>query len=77
MFHLMDKEIDRSLLEAYSRGEISRRDISDRMRKEIGFGDLLGALHAHGLPLPRFPSDPDSVGVKLIKRLAERAPRVG
>jgi hypothetical protein len=77
MFHLMDKEIDRSLLEAYSRGEISRRDISDGMRKEIGFGDLLAELHANGLPLPRFPSHPDSAGVKLIKRLAERAPRVG
>jgi hypothetical protein len=31
MFRLMDKEIDRSLLEAYSRGEISRREIADRM----------------------------------------------
>jgi hypothetical protein len=77
MFHLMDKEIDRSLLEAYSRGEISRREIGDRMQMEIGFGDLLAALHANGLTLPRFPSHPDSVGVKLIKRLAERAARVG
>ncbi len=75
--HIMDKVIDPSLLEAYSRGEISRREISDRMQMEIGFGDLLAALHAHGLPLPRFPSHPDSVGVKLIKRLAERARRVG
>ena len=41
------------------------------------YGDLLAALHANGLPLPRFPSHPDSVGVKLIKRLAERANRVG
>jgi hypothetical protein len=77
MFQAMNIEIDRSLLEAYSRGEISRRDISDRMQIEIGFGDLLAALHSHGLPLPRFPSHPDSVGVKLIKRLAERTPRVG
>ena len=71
----MEKPIDRSLLEAYSRGEISRREISDRMQTEVGFGDLLAALHANRLPLPRFPSHPDSVGVKLIKRLAERAPR--
>jgi hypothetical protein len=35
----MDKEIDRSLLEAYSRGEMSRREIGDRMQMEIGFGD--------------------------------------
>jgi len=73
----MDTEIDRSLLEAYSRGEISRRDISARLQMEVSFGDLLGALHAHGLPLPRFPAHPDSAGVKLIRRLAERAPRVG
>jgi hypothetical protein len=72
----MDTKIDRSLLEAYSRAEISRRDISDRTGVEVKFGDLLAALHAEGLPLPRFPTHPDSPGVKLIKRLAERAPRV-
>jgi hypothetical protein len=72
----MDAKIDRSLLEAYSRGEISR-DISDRLDAEVSFGDLLASLHAHGLPLPRFPAHPDSEGVKLIRRLAERAPRVG
>ena len=42
----MDMKIDRSLLEAYSRGEISRRDIGDRMDAEVRFGDLLAALHA-------------------------------
>ena len=73
----MDTKIDASLLQAYSRGEISRRDISDRLNTEISFGELLGALHAHRLPLPRFPAHPDSVGVKLIRRLAERAPRAG
>ena len=73
----MDAKIDLSLLQAYSRGEISRRDIGDRVGREISFGELLGALHAHGLPLPRFPAHPDSVGVKLIRRLAERAARAG
>ena len=73
----MDAKIDSSLLRGYSRGEISRRDISDRLNREISFGELLGALHAHRLPLPRFPAHPDSVGVKLIRRLAERAPRAG
>jgi hypothetical protein len=47
------------------------------MQMEVGFADLLAALHAHGLPLPRFPAHPDSLGVQLIKRLAERARRVG
>jgi hypothetical protein len=71
----MDMKIDRALLEAYSRGEISRLDISNRMDAEVRFGDLLAALHAEKLPLPRFPSDPNSPGVQLIKRLAERAAR--
>ena len=73
----MDTEIDPALLEAYSRGEISRRDISDRLDREVSFGELLGALHAQRLPLPRFPAHPDSAGVKLIRRLAERARRAG
>jgi hypothetical protein len=68
-------KIDRSLLEAYSRAEISRREISDRLDAKVGFGDLLAALHAEGLPLPRFPSNRNSPGVQLIKRLAERAAR--
>ncbi len=71
----MDVKIDRSLLEAYSRGEISRRDISDRMDTEVRFGDLFMALCEAGLPLPRFPCDRNSPGVQLIKRLAERAAR--
>ena len=70
----MDMKIDRALLEAYSRGEISRRD-SERLDTEVRFGDLLAALHAEKLPLPRFPAHPDAPGMKLIRRLAERAAR--
>jgi hypothetical protein len=73
----MDTGIDPTLLRAYSRGEISRRDIGDGLNREVSFGELLGALHAHRLPLPRFPSRPDSIGVKLIRQLAERALRAG
>jgi hypothetical protein len=71
----MDKKIDRSLLEAYSCGEISRRDISNKMDVEVRFGDLFMALCEVDLPLPRFPCDRSSPGVQLIKRLAERAAR--
>ena len=48
-------KIDRSLLEAHSRAEISRREISDRLGEEVSFGDLLAALHAEGLPRGRSP----------------------
>jgi hypothetical protein len=69
--------ISKDLLEAYSRGEITRRDIEARVDKAVNFGQLLMQLHEHNLPWPRFPSDRQSVGVQLIKRLAERAPHVG
>jgi len=71
----MPETIDRGLLEAYSRGEITRREIEERTGEIVGFGALLMQLHAHRLPLPRIPSDPQSPGVQLIKRLAERGAR--
>jgi hypothetical protein len=70
--------IERALLESYSRGEITRREIEERTGHEVRFGTLLGQLHQHGLPLPRVRSDPRSPGVRLIQQLAERAaPRAG
>ncbi len=61
------------LLQAYSRGEITRHEIEEQSQQAISFGTLLGMLHQHRLPLPRFRSDPQSVGVGLIRQLAERA----
>lgn len=69
--------IEKDLLEAYSRGEITRREIAERTGREVSFGTLLGQLHARRLPLPRVPSDPHSPGVQLIRRLAARGGRVG
>jgi len=69
----METEIDPALLAAYSRGEITRREIGERTGQEIGFGPLLAQLHAHGLKLPRLRSNPPSPGIDLIRRLAERA----
>ena len=69
----MTVSIDRTLLESYSRGEMTRREIGERTGAEISFGFLLGQLHEHGLPLPRIPSDPQSPGVRLVKELVERA----
>ena len=68
----MDSAISLDLLDAYSRGEISRRDIGERLKTELSFGDLFGALLEHKLPLPRFPAHPGSPGVELIRRLAAR-----
>ena len=73
----MASDIDLELLTAYSRGEITRRDIEARVGEAVGFGPLLMQLHAHGLKLPRFPSDRSSPGFQLLRRLAERARDAG
>jgi len=71
----MPAEIEISLLEAFSRGEITRKEIEEQTGEAVSFSELLGQLHAHRLPLPRIPTDPQSPGVQLVKRLAERALR--
>jgi len=73
----MDATISLALLEAYSRGEISRREISDQLNTEVKFGDLFSALLDAGLPLPRFPAHPGSPGVEIIRRLAARGRHAG
>jgi hypothetical protein len=77
MERIMDVVITRDLLEAYSRAEISRRDIAERLQAEVSFGALFSALLDNGLPLPRFPTHPDSPGVQLIKSLAARGANGG
>lgn len=67
--------IERSLLEAYSRGEITRREIEERLGQAVRFGALLGELHANGLPLPRVPSDPNSPGRRLLSEIMGRTAR--
>jgi hypothetical protein len=68
----MDSDIPADLLRAYSQREMTRREIAERVDQEVSFGDLLGALHRHGLKLPRVLSDPQSLGVRLIHDLAVR-----
>lgn len=73
----MPLTIPQDLLEAYSQGRLTRREVADRLGTSVGFGDLLDALHRHGLPLPRIPADPGSPGVSLIRDLASRTARAG
>ena len=65
--------LDKSLVEAYSQGKMTRREIQDQTDQIIGFGFLLGQLHKYNLPLPRFPVDRQSEGVQLIKQLTQKA----
>jgi hypothetical protein len=48
--------IDGPLIEAYSRGELDRPEISARIGRTVSTADLILALRAADLPLPRFPS---------------------
>ncbi len=69
----MNVEISKDLLAAYSRAEITRKEIEERIGAPVSFGALLGQLHRSGLPFPRIKSDPQSPGIQLIQRLAEGA----
>ncbi|MBV9735455.1 MAG: hypothetical protein JO209_06055 [Acidisphaera sp.] len=73
----MPGKIGRALLESYSRGEVTRREIGERIGEPVGFGALLMQLHEQRLPLPRVPSDPQSPGVQLVKWLVQKANRAG
>jgi len=68
---------ERQTIEAYSRGDISRAELGRLMGKEVDFVDALQMLRRQHLPLPHRPSDPQSVGVELIRQLASRAARHG
>lgn len=69
----MSDNVDMALLEAYSRGDLTRREVEARSGRTISFGQLLAMLHESRLPLPRLRSDPPSPGIELVRQLAERA----
>lgn len=73
---MTDAEI-RSAFEAFSRGEISRPDLGRCIGEDLSFGETLRRLRMFGLPLPRFQSDRNSPGVRLVRDLASRRPRGG
>lgn len=66
-------ELPIELLEGFSRGTLTRREIQERIGQPLRFGELLAELHAHNLPLPRLPADADSPGFRMVQQLVERA----
>jgi hypothetical protein len=78
MSNQIDVAGEAEIIGVFSRGEITRQEVGDhRLGEPISFGELLMKLHEHRLPLPRFPSDRNSEGAQLIKRLAMRAANGG
>ena len=64
--------IQKSPLECYSAGEISRLDLGKLLGEPISFGDMLMLLHAEKLPLPRYGKTFNPEGVALLRYWAER-----
>jgi hypothetical protein len=73
MENKLTEALDKTLVEAYSQGKITRHEIQNQTNQIIGFGFLLGQLHYYNLPLPRFPVDRQSLGVQLVKQLTQKA----
>jgi len=48
--------IDRPMIEAYSRGELDRQEIAARLGHPVSVADLILALRAAHLPMPRYPT---------------------
>ncbi len=64
--------IQKTPLERFSAGEISRIDLGKLLGEPISFGDMLMMLHAEKLPLPRYGRPFNPKGIELIRQLASR-----
>lgn len=70
----MEKKIPTPLLEAFSFGRITRKDIEEETGQIVRFGQLLDQLHAQSLPLPRFPANPEKA--QIVADLLRGGPHV-
>lgn len=66
-------KIPPDLLRAYSKGQLTRRELAERIGEPLTFGQVLQELQETGLPLPRIPSDPRSAGVQVVRELTIQA----
>jgi hypothetical protein len=61
---------NRSPLERFSAGEISRIDLGKLLGSPISFGDMLMMLHENNLPLPQYGRPFNPRGIKMVRDLA-------
>lgn len=69
--------IDQHLIEAYSRGELDRHAIAARLGRPVSVADLILALRAAHLPLPRYPSSLTAEDQAWLTRWLSQAPEHG
>lgn len=68
--------IQKSPLERFSAGEITRRQLGHLLDEQISFGEALMKLHEHNLPLPRYGRPFNAKGIEAL-RMALRQARGG
>lgn len=64
--------MQKSPLERFSAGEISRNELGKLLGAPISFGDVLMQLHEHHLPLPRYGKTFNPEGVALLRSWIDR-----
>ncbi len=69
--------IDRPLIEAYSRGDLDRQEIAARLGHAVSVADLILALRAAHLPMPRYPSSLTEEDRDWLHRWLSQAPDSG
>jgi len=72
----MNNNEERTIIEQFSRGEISRVEAARRLGEDLSFSDMLRKLWKYKLHLPRYKTDPNSLGVRFIRELASRETHV-
>lgn len=68
--------IPSAFVEAWSRGDMTHREVATAMGRYVHFADPLEAVIDLGLPIPQKTTGPDSPAVRLLAEHLERtAPR--
>jgi len=65
----METTHERDIVQQFSRGEISRAELSRRLGTDLSFGETLIKLWKYDLGLPRYKTDPNSPAIKFIREL--------
>ncbi|MBF0344302.1 MAG: hypothetical protein HQL06_08735 [Nitrospirae bacterium] len=71
----MSEHEEKQIIEAYSKGILSRREIERSLGYEVDFATVLQMLRRYHLPLPHHHDNQQSVGIQLISQLASRHTR--
>ncbi len=63
---------NRTPLDRFSAGEITRQELGDLLGEPISFGETLMKLHEAHLPLPQYGKPYNAEGIEIVRQLAER-----